>query len=100
MFSILQKLQGSTEPKTNDSLVVQPPEERQERLSVSPAGPSSLCQSLSPPPSNDVLSETSSSYKKEVGVPAGFHIPTSWRAEIMDSIKSKEMTPKARNALV
>ena len=63
--------------------------------------PLSSPDSLPQTPSTDVItSDTSSVYKKEAGVPKGFHIPTSWRADIMDCIKEKELTAKARNALV
>lgn len=35
----------------------------------------------------------------QAGVPSDFSIPTSWRAEIMESARSKTLTPKVQNAL-
>ena len=52
--------------------------------------------------SSSNLSDSGSSimYKREIGIPQNFVIPKSWRGDIMKCINSKEMTPKARNALV
>jgi hypothetical protein len=51
--------------------------------------------------SPDHVSETSSStYRTEVGIPKNFKIPESWRSEIMLCLANKQLTQKARGAMI
>lgn len=56
--------------------------------------------SLSSPETSDDGSMRSIIIKVESGIPAKFSILSAWRAQIMDSIATQQMSPSVRNAVV